>query len=224
MSKNPTLLASTALAAGLFTLSSAALAEPTSITILHVNDLDQMEDDDGRGGVAKLAGLIEQEKANNPNVIVTNGGDAISPSLMSAFDQGAHMIDLYNSVGFDVMVLGNHEFDFGPDVLEQRIAEATFPMLGSNAIDEDGEIVDGSVSTWSTTVGDYTIGFLGLTTLGTTVKSSPGTVSFAPLIETAESLATELRDGGADLVIALAHTDISEDRELVDAGVVDMVL
>ncbi|MEM1401276.1 MAG: 5'-nucleotidase C-terminal domain-containing protein, partial [Pseudomonadota bacterium] len=47
---------------------------------------------------------------------------------------------------------------------------------------------------------------------------------FAPLIETAESLATELRDGGADLVIALAHTDISEDRELVDAGVVDMVL
>ena len=82
-----TLLTSAALLA-----VSPALAEPTNVTILHVNDLDRMEEDDGRGGVARLAGLIAAEKAGNPNVIVTNGGDAISPSLMSSFDNGAHMI------------------------------------------------------------------------------------------------------------------------------------
>jgi len=213
-----------AAAAGFALIGGIAQAEPLSVTILHVNDLDRMEDDDGRGGVAKLAGLIAEEKASNPNVIVTNGGDAISPSLMSAFDQGAHMIDLYNSVGFDVMVLGNHEFDFGPEILKERIAEANFPMLGGNAIDSDGEPVDGSIPTWTTTVGDYTLGFLGLTTQGTAIKSSPGSVTFSPIVETAEALAAELRDGGADLVIALAHTDVAEDRELVEAGAVDLIL
>ena len=52
----------------------------------------------------------------NPHVLVTHGGDSISPSLLSGFDQGAHMIDLLNTIGIDAMAVGNHEFDFGPDV------------------------------------------------------------------------------------------------------------
>ena len=203
---------------------SPALAEPTTITILHVNDLDRMEEDDGRGGVARLAGLIAQERANNPNVIVTNGGDAISPSLMSSFDNGAHMIDLYNAVGFDAMVLGNHEFDFGPDVLKERLAEATFTVLGGNTYQEDGGPVDGAVPTWTTTVGDYTLGFMGLTTMGTIEKSSPGYVTFSEPVETAEALAEELRNEGADLVIALAHLDLGEDQAMIQASPVDIVL
>ncbi len=204
--------------------AAPAVAEPVSLTILHVNDLDDMEESGGRGGVARLVTVIEAERAMGGNLLVTNGGDAISPSLMSGFDDGAHMIDLYNSVGFDVMVLGNHEFDFGPEVAKERIAEAEFPILGGNVFDTDGEIIDGAVPTWTTQVGDYTIGFLGLTTLGTMTKSSPGDLFFAPVTDTAQSLAAELRDGGADFVIALTHTDIGEDRELIAQGAVDLVL
>lgn len=212
------------LAGAVLLTGTPALAEPTTITILHFNDLDRMEEDDGRGGVARLAGLIAAEKAGNPNVIVTNGGDAISPSLMSSFDKGAHIIDLYNAVGFDAMVLGNHEFDFGPDILKERLTEAQFTVLGGNSFDQDGEAIDGAVPTWTTTVGGYTIGFLGLTTLGTIEKSSPGYVTFSDPVETAEALAEELRAEGADLVIALAHTDLGEDRELIQAAPVDIVL
>ena len=217
-----TLLSSVAILATV--LAAPALAEPVSLTILHVNDLDQMDGSGDRGGVARLVSVIEAERAKGGTVLVTNGGDAISPSLMSGFDVGAHMIDLYNSVGFDVMVLGNHEFDFGPEITKERIAEAEFPILGGNVYDTDGEIIDGAVPTWTTEVGGYTIGFLGLTTLGTLVKSSPGDVFFAPITDTAQSLAAELRDGGADFVIALTHTDIGEDRDLINQGAVDLVL
>ena len=217
-----TLLSSVAILATV--LAAPALAEPVSLTILHVNDLDQMDGSGDRGGVARLVSVIEAERAKGGTVLVTNGGDAISPSLMSGFDDGAHMIDLYNSVGFDVMVLGNHEFDFGPEITKERIAEAEFPILGGNVYDTDGEIIDGAVPTWTTEVGGYTIGFLGLTTLGTLVKSSPGDVFFAPITDTAQSLAAELRDGGADFVIALTHTDIGEDRDLINQGAVDLVL
>ncbi|MFQ5970911.1 MAG: bifunctional metallophosphatase/5'-nucleotidase, partial [Alphaproteobacteria bacterium] len=216
-----TMLAAAALIAA---AAMPAWAEPTKLTILHVNDLDRMEEDRGRGGVAKLAAVIKAERAARDNVLVTNAGDAISPSLMSSFDQGAHMIDLYNATGFDVMVAGNHEYDFGPVVATERFQEASFPILATNSIDADGEIIDGAQATWTTTVGDFTIGFLGLTKPDTSVISSPGTVTFASIEETAAERAKELREAGVDLVIALAHVDLGEDDDLIAQKAVDIIL
>ena len=106
-----------ALCAGALTAvltAGPARAEPVTLTIVHVNDLDRLDGSGDRGGVARLAAVVKEVRANARHVLVTNGGDAISPSLLSSFDQGAHMIDLFNRVGFDAMVLGNHEFDFTP--------------------------------------------------------------------------------------------------------------
>ena len=96
--------------------SGSAAAEPVTLKIVHFNDLDRMEEDDGKGGVARLAAVVEEVRAGNPHVLVTHGGDSISPSLLSGFDHGAHMIDLFNQIGIDAMAVGNHEFDFGPEV------------------------------------------------------------------------------------------------------------
>ncbi|MEM7046246.1 MAG: 5'-nucleotidase C-terminal domain-containing protein [Pseudomonadota bacterium] len=199
-------------------------AEQEVLTILHVNDFDRMEESDGRGGFARFVTALRDLRGGRDHVLVTNGGDAISPSLMSSFDQGAHMIDLFNNVGFDVYVAGNHEFDFGPDVLKTRIAQATFPILTGNVSDQNGGPIAGAHRTWMTKVGEYTIGVLGLTTLGTIEKSSPGYATFTPVDEAAEALAQELRDQGADLVIALAHTDLSEDAALFEQKAVDVIL
>lgn len=216
-----TLLAS---AAALALLASPAFAEPATLTIVHINDLDRMDGSGDAGGVARLATVIKQIEAENENVLVTNGGDTISPSLLSSFDQGAHMIDLYNKVGIDVMVLGNHEFDFGPDVTRQRIAEAEFPFLSNNALEPDGTLIDGVAEQHVIQVGEHTVALLGLTTAGTAVKSSPGDVTFADPVEVAETVGERLRENGADLVIALAHTDVGEDRALFAARPVDIVL
>jgi 2',3'-cyclic-nucleotide 2'-phosphodiesterase (5'-nucleotidase family) len=145
----------------------AAAADPVTLKIVHVNDLDRMEEDDGKGGVARLATVVDQIRRGDPHVLVTNGGDAISPSLLSGFDHGAHMVDLFNQIGFDAMALGNHEFDFGPEVLAERITEAQFPLLSNNAMEADGTLIDGLTESLMIDVGEYKVGLFGLTTAST---------------------------------------------------------
>ena len=215
-------LAAAAAAATL--VSAPAAAEPVTLTIVHVNDLDRLDGSGDRGGVARLATVVNEVRANAPHVLVTNGGDTISPSLLSSFDKGAHMIDLFNQVGFDAMVLGNHEFDFMPAVTAARIAEAEFPILSNNAIEPDGTLIDGVTENLLIEVGPYNVGVFGLTTATTPMISSSDPVTFRPATEVAAEQAAKLRDAGADLVVALAHTGHDEDEALMRQGVVDLLL
>ena len=218
------LLAHAVAAVSLAVVAGNCTAAPARLTIVHFNDLDRMEEKGGRGGVARLAAVIRAERARADNLLVTFAGDAISPSLMSAFDKGAHMIDLLNRLGLGAMALGNHEFDFGPAVARERISEAAFPVLGANNRDADGEIIDGARASIMIGVGGFKVGMFGLTTVGTAVKSSPGSVTFLPVVDVAAEQARALRDAGADLVIALAHTDADEDAALLAQGAVDILL
>ena len=215
-------LAAAALAAAL--CAGPAAAEPVILTIVHVNDLDRLDGSGGRGGVARLAAVVKKVRASASHVLVTNGGDAISPSLLSSFDKGAHMIDLFNQVGFDAMVLGNHEFDFTPAVTAARVAEAGFPILASNAAEPDGTLIDGVTENLLFEVGPYKVGMFGLTTVVTPMISSPDPVTFRPAADVAAEQAVKLRDSGADLVIALAHTGRAEDEALIRQGAVDLLL
>ena len=203
---------------------SLGFAAPVELTIVHFNDLDRMEEKDGQGGIAHLAAAVRAERAQRSHVLVTFAGDAISPSLMSSIDKGAHMIDLLNRIGLTAMAIGNHEYDFGPDVAKQRFSEATFPVLGANNLDADGGIVAGAVASIMVDAGRFKVGIFGLTTPGTAVKSSPGGVTFAPILEVAAAQAAALRSAGAHLVIALAHTDVSEDDALLRQGAADLLL
>ena len=210
--------------AALLLVAGTGVAEPVELTIVHFNDLDRMDESGGQGGVARLAAVIAAERAARSNVLVTFAGDAISPSLLSGFDQGAHMIELLNRLDLTAMAIGNHEYDFGPEVAKQRFAEAKFPILGANNIDADGEIIDGARASMLAAAGPYQVGIFGLTTLSTAVKSSPGAVTFRPVTEVAAEQSAALRESGADLVIALAHTDAAEDRALLEQGAVDLLL
>ena len=210
--------------AGLAAIAETGVAAPARLTIVHFNDLDRMEEKDGRGGVARLAAVIRAERKRADNLLVTFAGDAISPSLMSAFDKGAHMIDLLNRLGLSAMALGNHEFDFGPAVTRQRISEAAFPVLGANHRDGDGELIDGARASIMIGANGFRVGIFGLTTAGTAVKSKPGNVTFLPVVDVAARQTRMLRAAGAHLVIALAHTDADEDAALLAQGAVDILL
>ena len=222
----PALCAAVFFAAATGLTALPAHAEPATLTIVHVNDLDRLDgSDDGRGGVARLAAVVNEVRANSAGrVLVTHGGDAISPSLLSSFDRGAHMIDLFNRVGLDAMVLGNHEFDFTPAVTIRRIAEARFPILSNNAVEPDGTPIDGVTGHLLLEAGRYRVGVFGLTTVTTATKSSPAPVTFRPVVEVAAEQARMLRAAGADLVIALAHTNHAEDVALLRQGAVDLLL
>ncbi len=121
-------------AAGLlFSAPPVALAEAVQITFLHINDVYEISAKNDRGGFAELMTLLEAERAAAEHSITTFGGDLLSPSVMSGLTRGAHMIELMNALGADVAVTGNHEFDFGPDVLARRIEESEFPWLAATA-------------------------------------------------------------------------------------------
>ena len=211
-------LAAAMLAAG------ACFAEPVALTIVHFNDLDRMEERRGQGGVARLAAVVRAERARGSHVLVTFAGDALSPSLLSGIDKGAHMIDLLNRVGLTAMAIGNHEYDFGPDVARQRFSEAEFPVLGANNLDTDGEVIDGARASIMVEAGRFKVGIFGLTTVSTAVKSRPGRIVFRPVLETAAAQAAKLRAAGAHLVVALAHTHAAEDEALLKQRAVDVLL
>jgi 5'-nucleotidase / UDP-sugar diphosphatase len=129
-----------------------------------------------------------------------------------------------NQTALSLMVPGNHEFDFGADVALERFAEANFPIVVSNIVGPDGQPLPGTVENLVLEVAGYRLGFFGLTTPETAVLASPEPYSFAPLLETAATQAEKLREAGADLVIAVTHTGLAEDRALFEQGAADIIL
>lgn len=193
----------------------AQAADPALLTLLHVNDVYQISPSGGHGGLAELMTLLEAERARSDNAITTFGGDLLSPSVMSGLTKGEQMINLFNAIGVDIAVFGNHEFDFGDEILAQRIGDSEFPWLATNVIDTDGNPFGGGQALWTQEVGDYTVGFFGLLTPETVTLSSTGeNVSFTPVIESATAAVAELEAQGADVVIALTHLELAQDREL----------
>lgn len=200
-----------------------ALAEAVKVTFVLVNDIYEMDESGGRGGFPRLAAVVAAERAANPNTLVVNAGDLISPSLFSGFDQGAHMIVLSNLLGTDVMAPGNHEYDFGKDVAAKRMAESKFPWIAANVTQADGTPVPGMAATWVKEIGGVKIGFVGLAQEETSVLASPGDLKFAPAVDAAKQKFAELRDGGADLVVAINHNTRDIAVQLM-AGGADLVL
>lgn len=199
----------------LLVLPLTALAQTTKLTFLHTNDNYEIVPTRGWGGFAQLMTVLKEQRRVSPNALVTFGGDLLSPSLLSGFQKGAQMIELMNAVGTDIAVLGNHEFDFGPDVLTQRLRESRFPWLATN-VTRDGRPFDGTVDYVVRNIGGINVGFFGIVTPETVRESSPGPgVAFGAHRETAMRAVRALRDRGAEIIVALTHLNIAEDREIV---------
>lgn len=212
-----------AVVAALIALAFPAAAQPLSLTIVHVNDWDRMAGRKGAGGAARIAAVVAEERARaqdaGGHVIVTFGGDMISPSLMSGIDKGAHMIALADAIGFDIGAVGNHEFDFGAEVLRRRLSESRMTWLAGNVRYKGKAGFPEAPATAVLEKGGYRIGFLGLVTTDTREISKPGQdVSFAPFVETGAALASELKKAGADLIVAITHEELSRDLALLESA------
>jgi 2',3'-cyclic-nucleotide 2'-phosphodiesterase (5'-nucleotidase family) len=216
-------LRSAVFAAALGALVYPALAETFTFRFVQTNDIDRMGDEKGRGGFAKLAAVVKRERAEGTTFFV-HSGDTLSPSLLSGIDKGAHIIDILNHMGVDVMTPGNHEFDFGADNFRTRIGEAKFPIVTSNVREPGGGQPANTSDTLIKDVGGVKIGFYGMTTADTPEVSSPGDITFADEIETARAKQKELKEAGAEFVVAVIHSGFVEDMELARAGLADLIL
>ena len=206
---------------------SSALAADFDVTFLLVNDIYKMHDD-RRGGVARANAVA---RAEGGNVVYVHAGDTISPSLLSGFDKGEHMVELLNVVPLDIFIPGNHEFDFGKDIFFERMKAVKGNILAANLRNADGSKIHGIEDTMMLSYGDdsdpmnsFKIGVVGLTADDSPVKSNPGDLQFASITQTGIEKAKELREAGADIIVAMTHGNRQVDREMFDSGAFDIIL
>ncbi len=215
----------------LLLLSSPLFAQSTGIvrvTILHLNDTYQFTPADGgkRGGLARVMTIRKEALKDNPNTIMTLGGDTLSPSVETRTYKGAQMIDAWNAVGLDYSVFGNHEFDLKTPDLLQRMKESKFVWLGANVIDtKTGKIFADTPPYIIRSIGGVKIGIVGFLLPETKETSSmEAHLKVTDFCAAARRLVPKIRRAGANVVIGLTHLFMAQDKKLAGCANFDLIL
>ncbi len=224
-----TVLAVALLISGM-TAASADQPESTAITILHTSDLhgavlpfnDFANRPSDRGSLAQVATMVQEIRtdAGHP-VLLFDSGDTLQGS---SFEQFVHVrwgepsptIDTMNRIGYQAMAVGNHEYNFGLEVLRRAEAQAQFPFLSANTL-RAGTDEPAFPPYLVLEAGALKIGVLGLITPNVPGWEKPENyagLEFQPMDEAARTWVPILRDTeGCDLVVVLAHTGFEVDTE-----------
>ena len=157
------------------TESSAELPEAN---IIHTNDVHgRIVEEKGVIGDAKLAAVIDEERAKNPSTLVVDAGDAFQGLPISNSSKGEERAKILNEIGYDAMAVGNHEFDFGLDEAKKYKEILNFPLLSSNTYINGARLFEAStiVDKDKNVVGDEFV-VIGVTTPETATKTHPKNV------------------------------------------------
>ena len=181
---------------------------------------------------AKIKPLIDAEKAKNQKVYFVAGGDLFSGNPIVDYHQnkGYPMIDMLNKTGLDVSVIGNHEFDYGQAILNDRLEQANFPFICDNVSGGTGKLGDIQGST-IITKDDFSIAFVGVVETGspggyplTHPKKIQG-LSFTEGLDSFENYKDLKVNDNVDLIVALTHYGSYKDEEILETyNFVDLVI
>jgi 2',3'-cyclic-nucleotide 2'-phosphodiesterase (5'-nucleotidase family) len=199
-------------------------ASPITLTVLYTNDEHGwlLGKEEG-SGAAEMMGLWRKKfgyDPADPRFIVLSGGDNWTGPAVSTWFKGESMVAVMNAMGYDASAVGNHEFDFGLDVLKERATQADFPYLAANLRNKsDGQVptelgVDPYVIL---DAGGVKVGVIGLANVGTPDVTNPANVSgfdFAPYVETLREVVPQARADGADIILVASHLCNEELRYL----------
>ncbi|MBQ9351387.1 5'-nucleotidase C-terminal domain-containing protein [Phyllobacterium sp.] len=215
--------------------AGAAMADYT-LTILHINDFHSRQESINKydstcsaeeesknecfGGIARVKAKIDERRAalskDGGNVIVLNAGDEFQGSLFYTTYKGDDTAEFMNGIGYDVMALGNHEFDDGVDTLAKFLGKVKFPVISANTIAADGSPIAGKYKPYVIKdIGGQKIGIVSAITTDTADISTPGpTVKFADEIETLKKQVEALKAEGVNKIIALNHDGYVKDKQI----------
>src|SRR6266699_3348906 len=223
-------LALTAISAGSFGLNLATAQRECNVrvTLLQLNDVYQFAPVDGgtRGGLARVLTLRKQIISESPHALFLLAGDTISPSVESNTYQGRQMIDAWNASGLDYATFGNHEFDFGPDVLRERMRESHFKWLAANVIDKrTGKTFADTPEFVVREFEGVKVAIFGIVLQETMLTSRPGpNVDIQDPCATAARLIPKIHATGAQVIVALTHQTIGDDKKFARCSGVDVVI
>lgn len=211
---------------------AATASGPVELFIVHQNDFHgRLEpivvDDEIRGGIAHLAGMVQAIRALYPDqVLWLDGGDTWHGTTLANAFLGESVVDAFNAAGLDAMALGNHEFNYDQAELVARAAQANFPVLSANTIQSDGGTPLLSPYALFERAG-LTVAVIGLTTPDTEWAAHPKHtqgIHFDDPVETAQRLVQEL-EAKADVIIAVTHLGLEQDQRLArDVPQIDVIV
>ncbi len=195
---------------------TAATKEPEIMTeeatmagktvILHTNDVHGAVN-----GYACIAQLKADYEAKGAEVILVDAGDFSQGTTYVSVTKGADAVTMMNAAGYDVVTLGNHEFDYGYAQLKENMSKAKFKVVCADVFNEDGTPIFDANYTYTTKSG-VKVGFFGMETPETQTKANPALIkglTFATgdaFTKAAADQVAALKD--VDVVICLAHLGI----------------
>lgn len=198
------------------------------LIILYTSDVHCAVDGnnpEGTMGYANLAALKAQAQAQSNHVVLIDAGDAIQGDAIGTLSNGDHLVSIMNYVGYDYAVYGNHEFDYGMDVALALSSKSNAQYLSCNFMDlTAGNAVAAPYSL--ATYGDLTVGYVGISTPETLIKSSPvyfqddtGRYIYgfcegengAELYAAVQTAVDAALADGADIIIAIGHLGVDPD-------------
>ncbi|MFB3886608.1 MAG: bifunctional UDP-sugar hydrolase/5'-nucleotidase [Thermodesulfobacteriota bacterium] len=198
---------------------SPGQGEEIQIRILHVNDFHgfaepykPMGSDEMLGGIAYLASRVEELRQEKPSLLLS-AGDMIQGNNWANLFQGESVIELMKKMKFDAMVVGNHEFDFGQDVLRKRISEADFTVLGANV--EGLDRLKPYVIKELKGIRVAIIGVVAEDVPETTHPKNVAGLRFLSPLDVVEKYVKDLRNR-TDLILILSHIGYPADRMIAE--------
>lgn len=200
----------------------------TEIVIMYNNDVHgRVEDDSYAGsiGFPKIKMLIDEIRANYDNTFLVSAGDMFHGTTFATLELGESFLEVMNAVGYDLMVAGNHDFDYGQDQLLVLEGLADFPIISSNIqyAADDTDFLDTS---FIQMFGDVKVGFFGLTTPDTTYMTHPDNViglNFLDPITQAQAMVDELEEAEVDLIVCLSHIGLDSASTITSEDIVAAV-
>jgi 5'-nucleotidase / UDP-sugar diphosphatase len=205
-------------------MAAPALSETVKLTLLGVGDIYNFSESHGRGGFARVNAVARAERAANPNTLYLFDGDMLSPSLISGFDKGQNTIDLTNIVPFDLAVPGNHEFDFGPENFAEKSKASKYPWAAINITNADRSAIEGLGGVVVKEIAGIKVALIPVAQDTSPSVASTGSLKFMPTVDSAIDAATAAREDGADIIVGVVQTDMSNDRALIASHAFDVIL
>ncbi|MBA2511600.1 MAG: 5'-nucleotidase C-terminal domain-containing protein [Rubrobacteraceae bacterium] len=173
------------------------------------------------GGAAALGTYLDREEAENPlRTLTVDSGDFMQGPAISSYFEGKSTVEVYNEIGVDSVAVGNHEFDWGRDALNQRIAEARFPFLANNIIEDATGKQPAGIAPYKVFKRDgLKIGVIGVgnpDTKNVTLPEATEGLSFLDLQKTATEVAgsvKELKAAKVETVVLTPHMGLETATE-----------
>ncbi len=196
----------------IFSLSSVSMAADITVdlTIVHTNDTHaRIESGKDIIGFAKISAKVTELRASNPNLLLVDVGDTLHGQTIATLVKGESVVKVMNAMKYDVMVPGNHDFNYGQGRLLELRNMMDFPLISANITTAEGtHFLPGYTIK---KIGGLKVGIFGLTTPETAYKTHPKNVeglTFESPIVRAQAMVNLLKDN-VDVLICVGH--IGED-------------